>query len=272
MLTVASINVNGIRAAFRKGIEGWLDSAAPDVVLVQEVRADQQIAADLFGPAWRVVTVPCRLKGRAGVAIAVKADAPVLSSRDYLYEGESDVDSGRWVELTLDTADGNGNACPFTLVSAYLHSGELDTPKQEQKMAYLAKVGPRLEQLQGACVVAGDFNVVRSEFDIKNWKPNHNKRSGVLDSEIAYLDGWMSGRWHDLTRTKLGEGVRAPYTWWSFRGRAFDNDAGWRIDYQMVTDEALALAGPTRVDRASGHDSRWSDHAPLLATYSLSYR
>ena len=273
MLKVASVNVNGIRAAFRKGMEDWINQADPDVLLLQEVRAPEDIVSSLLGSQWEVFAVPCRIKGRAGVAIAVKAGAGVLSRRDFLYEDDLDVDSGRWAEVTLDTVGPDGSSRPFTVVSAYLHSGELDSPKQEQKMAYLQKVSERLPQLEGACVVAGDFNVVRSEYDIKNWKPNHNKRSGVLDCEIAFLDSWMNGeRWTDLTRHHLGEGVQAPYTWWSFRGRAFDNDAGWRIDYQMVTDTALPLAGPTWVDRASQHDSRWSDHAPLVAEYNLSYR
>jgi len=116
-------------------------------------------------------------------------------------------------------------------------------------------------------LMAGDLNVVRSERDIKNWRANHNRVSGVLDVEIEHLEGWFSSGWVDVTRA-LAPRAQGPYTWWSQRGRAFDNDAGWRIDYQVATPTAASRALAVRVDRASAYDERWSDHAPLVVDYA----
>ncbi|MDO4665225.1 MAG: exodeoxyribonuclease III [Actinomycetaceae bacterium] len=260
-MKIATINVNGIRAAFRKGMDSWLEKEQPDLLLLQETRAPAEIISDLFGEKWQVKATPSRLKGRAGVAVIARQGIELGPSSNHNFEDGPDVDSGRWIEV-----DAQVGGATVTFVSGYLHSGELGSPKQDAKMAYLRAVTERLAQLADGrkVLIAGDFNVVRSELDIKNWKPNHNKRAGVLDEEIAFLDQWMEGEWVDLTRHHLTEGERAPYTWWSWRGRAFDNDAGWRIDYHMVTPQLLPALAPTWVDRAPTNDARFSDHAPLL--------
>ena len=270
--TITTVNLNGIRAAAKKGLMEWLEEAAPHALLMQEVRADEKIATDLLGSEWDTVVVPCRIKGRAGVAIAVHRDrgAFIGEPRTVLDDAESDVDSGRWVEASVDLG-----GAPLTVVSAYFHSGEKDTPKQEAKMAHLPRIGARMSELLEASrqggqqvVVAGDFNVVRSRADIKNWTPNHNKRAGVLDEEIAFLDQWIAQGWHDITRDLSGE-VQGPYTWWSWRGQAFDNNAGWRIDYQYVTPGLAEQARSVEVGRAASYDQRFSDHAPLSVVYDL---
>ena len=97
--------------------------------------------------------------------------------------------------------------------------------------------------------MAGDLNVVRSERDIKNWKPNHNKIAGVMDEEIAHLEGWFSSGWVDASRRPRGDEEQGPYTWWSQRGKAFDNNAGWRIDYQVITPALAERARSVAVDR-----------------------
>lgn len=266
-ISVATINVNGIRAAYRKGMAEWLAENPVDVVLLQEVRAPVEDAEALIGDDYETVVVPCRIKGRAGVAVAVRRESgKITKTITQICEGESDVDSGRWVEVT---ADFSGQEVTF--VSAYLHSGEVDTIKQEQKMAHLELVTKRLEELRktGAKVlVAGDFNIVHTEADIKNWKPNHNKRAGVLDEEIAYLDRWFESGWVDVARS-LSPETQGPYTWWSWRGEAFDNDAGWRIDYQIATPALAGTAATSVVHRAEAYDQRFSDHAPLVVTYNL---
>ena len=110
--------------------------------------------------------------------------------------------------------------------------------------------------------------MVRSERDIKNWKPNHNKIAGVMDEEIAHLEGWFSDGWVDVSRHLVGDEEQGPYTWWSQRGKAFDNNAGWRIDYQVLTPALAERARSVSVDRAPDYASRWSDHAPLIIEYS----
>ena len=282
-MRIATVNVNGIRAAARKGISTWLEASAPDVLVLQEVRADEKTASDLL-PGYRSEVWPCRIKGRAGVAVAVREDGPVtigevrrgVAASDTV---EPDVDSGRWLEMDLGVegtpgSDGVGRHT-LTVVSAYLHSGQLGTEKMDQKYAHLALVDARMTELLESSesggpqtVMAGDLNVVRSERDIKNWKPNHNRVAGVLDEEIAHLENWFSAGWVDVARS-LAPDEQGPYTWWSQRGKAFDNDAGWRLDYQVATPRLAARALSAVVDRAASYDERWSDHAPLVIEYAF---
>ena len=282
-MRTATVNVNGIRAPARKGMSGWLEASAPDVLLLQEVRADEDAAAGLL-PGYSTRTWPCRIKGRAGVAVAVREDGPVtigevrrgVAASDTV---EPDVDSGRWLEVGLGVegtpgSDGVGRHT-LTVVSAYLHSGQLGTEKMDQKYAHLALVDARMTELLESSesggpqtVMAGDLNVVRSERDIKNWKPNHNRVAGVLDEEIAHLENWFSAGWVDVARS-LAPDEQGPYTWWSQRGKAFDNDAGWRLDYQVATPRLAARALSAVVDRAASYDERWSDHAPLVIEYAF---
>ena len=281
MLKVATVNVNGIRAAFRKGMDTWLEQAEPDVVLAQEVRASEEITSELFGDDWQVAVNASQLKGRAGVAVAVRKSSPW-----HLAESEADTvavevpqDGGRWLEVVLTRENESGEEdARLRVISAYFHSGEVGTEKQDHKMAHLERIGERLEHLLAAdsasenkeplVLVAGDFNVVHTERDIKNWKPNHNKRAGVLDEEIAFLDRWQGQGWVDVVRNLAGE-VQGPYSWWSWRGKAFDNDAGWRIDYQFATPQLAQLARTQQVDRAEAYDQRFSDHAPVVVAYEI---
>lgn len=279
-MRIATVNVNGIRAAARKGMAAWIESCSPDVMLLQEVRADEDTAAALL-PGYTTVVWPCRIKGRAGVAVAVRDGGP-LAVGEVRYgvaspgTEEPDVDSGRWLEVDLLPAEApEGTAPALTVVSAYLHSGQLGTEKMDQKYAHLDLVGTRLATLLARAadggpqtLMAGDLNVVRSQQDIKNWKPNHNKIAGVMDEEIAHLESWFSSGWVDVARA-LAPDEQGPYTWWSQRGKAFDNNTGWRIDYQVATPALAPRARAARVDRAASYAERWSDHAPLVIDYTL---
>ncbi|MDO5724017.1 MAG: exodeoxyribonuclease III [Flaviflexus sp.] len=264
-MRITTCNVNGVRAAARKGMGQWVEDHAPDVLLLQEVRAPEGMVADLLPGSWTVIERACEIKGRSGVAICLRPDIKIISSTTSL-PGEEPVDTGRWVEVTAELG-----GVPVTLISAYLHSGTAtDEVKMAAKYRHLDMVSKRLDELADEGVQAlmcGDFNIVRGPADIKNFKPNHNKTSGVLDPEIAYIDRWFSS-WRDVHRELAGE-VQGPYTWWSQRGKAFDNDAGWRIDYQMATPQMAHAATRANVGRAASYDERWSDHAPLTIDYDL---
>ena len=266
-MKITSINLNGIRAAVKRGFLDWIAVEDPDVLLMQEVRADTQITEDILGQEWLLATEPCRIKGRAGVAIAVRRGRATLDDvRAGLGDADTDVDSGRWIEGVV-TADSQS----VRVVSAYFHSGEKDTPKQEAKMAHLPRIGERMAEILASgekAVVCGDYNVVRSRQDIKNWTPNHNKRAGVLDEEIVFLNDWVDTGWHDVVRDLAGD-VQGPYTWWSWRGKAFDNDTGWRIDYHYATPTLASTATAFAIGRAQSYDQRFSDHAPLTVTYQV---
>lgn len=311
-LVVATANVNGIRAAARRGMGAWLAGRGVDVLCLQEVRADddtlRRVIAEMAGedaPAtgaaqgdvvagWHVAHVEptdAGTKGRAGVAVASRL--PLAAVREDLGDADAGgrfAGAGRWLEADVALPDGR----TLTAVSAYVHSGEVGTPQQDDKMAFLAAATERMAALgaDGAlAVVTGDLNVGRSELDIKNWKGNR-KKAGFLPEERAALDRWFRAPddtraggagddadgaadaggpglgWTDVARALAGE-VDGPYSWWSWRGQAFDNDTGWRIDYQVATPALGAAARRCEVDRAPSYAERWSDHAPVVATYAL---
>jgi exodeoxyribonuclease-3 len=264
-MRVISANVNGIRAAVRRGGLSWLAAAEPDVLCLQEVRAsDAQLTAAVADSAfagWHVAHAPCGTAGRAGVAVLSRT--PHLRVRCGL-EDEAAVVAGRWVEAELDLVTG-----PVTVVSVYVHTGEAETPRQEEKYRFLDAMTLRMKELADGgrrVVVTGDLNIAHTRADLRNWKGNLGK-AGFLPLEQAYLDRWLgSGEWVDVSRRAAGE-VEGPYTWWSWRGKAFDNDTGWRIDYQLAS---AALAGGLRgtwVGRAATYAERWSDHAAVVADY-----
>ncbi|MFG6502846.1 exodeoxyribonuclease III [Microbacterium sp. P05] len=274
---IVSINVNGIRAAVRKGMTEWLADADADILAIQEVRAT---AADLRTalPGWQIVNDEALAAGRAGVAIASRL--PNVAVRTALSPEPLD-SAGRWIEADFDI-DGESLA----IVSAYVHSGEVDTPKQDAKWLFLDAMERRLPQLEAEhplTLVVGDLNVGHRELDIRNWKGN-TKKAGFLPRERAYFDRFLGERgasvtgvdgsvgtglgWIDVGRRFAGE-IDGPYTFWSSRGKAFDTDTGWRIDYHLATPAMAERAVDYRVVRAPSWDTRWSDHAPVIADYTL---
>ena len=266
-LRIASVNVNGIRAAYKRGMGTWLAERDVDILCLQEVRAPDAILKDLLGDTWHVQHAECmEAKGRAGVAIASRT-APV-AVREHIGD-EYFALSGRWVEADFKVSV-DGAEKILTVVSAYVHSGEVDTPKQVDKYRFLDTMSvrlPALAQTSDFVLVVGDLNVGHTPLDIKNWKGNV-KRAGFLPEERAYFDRFFSDEigYTDVHR-RLARDVNGPYTWWSWRGQAFDNDSGWRIDYHMATPELAVRAANAVVDRAATYDARFSDHAPVVIDY-----
>lgn len=273
-LRIATINVNGIRASHRKGMTDWFAGRGVDLMTLQEVRAPADIARTLIdeitAKEWdeaHVHDAVAAAKGRAGVAIASRF--PLIDTRAHLNDADSYFsEAGRWVEADVNAPDGK----VLTVVSAYVHSGEADTPKQVDKYRFLDEMIRRLGELRATgnhVLVTGDLNVGHTQNDIKNWKGNV-KKSGFLPEERAYFDRFFGEElgYVDVARSLAGD-VPGPYTWWSMRGQAFDNDTGWRIDYQMATPELAALATKSVVDRAPSWGTRFSDHAPLVVDYQF---
>lgn len=271
-LRIATVNVNGIRAAYRRGMADWLAAREVDLLCLQEVRAPDTVTRRLLDEdVWDIHHAEASAKGRAGVAIATRRDAfdgALLPTRTRTGIGhEYFADSGRWVENDVSLPNGE----TLSLVSAYVHSGEVDTPRQEDKYKFLSTMLERLPQLaehSDHALVVGDLNVGHTELDIKNWKGNI-RNAGFLPEERAYFDRFFGDLGYvDVARCLAGE-VPGPYTWWSYRGKAFDTDAGWRIDYHMATPQLAARAASATVDRAESYDTRFSDHAPLVVDYRL---
>lgn len=270
-LTIATVNVNGLRAALTNGIGGWVAQRRPDVITMQEVRAPHDSVPALVeqaaGDGWQVAHAQAAAKGRAGVAVASRV--PLAAHRSGL-PGEGAApppydDSGRWVEADIATPDGRG----LTIASCYVHTGDADDEARMcEKLSFLDAITERLQALhaQGRHVLlTGDLNVGHRELDIKNWKGNRGK-AGFLPDERARFDRWSEMGFVDIGRHFAGE-VAGPYSWWSWRGKAFDIDSGWRIDYHIASPDLAALAQWHTVDRAPTYAERWSDHAPVVVRY-----
>jgi len=301
-LTIATVNVNGIRAATKVrneenlGMLAWLAETPADVVLMQEVRASEQQARAALAPAlergWQLVVAPAEApgaKGRAGVGILSRTPLTDVSVGIPGFE-----DAGRFVSASL--VDGT------RVASLYLPSGSAGTPKQDEKYRFLDQFEPLMAQWAEEypdMVIGGDWNICHRREDLKNWRGNH-KKSGFLPQERAFMDavfgtfpdaqpqdaelkdepGWAGAveyaetgrrqateapKWFDVHRRLEPE--TAGYTWWTFRGQAFNNDAGWRIDLQAATANMLERAERVWVDRAPSVETRWSDHSPVVVEY-----
>ncbi|MER7107409.1 exodeoxyribonuclease III [Streptomyces sp. NPDC000229] len=265
MLIVTSVNVNGLRAAAKKGFVEWLAATEADVVCLQEVRAEEsQLPEAVRAPeGWHTFHAPAAAKGRAGVALYTRREPDAVRTGF----GSSEFDgTGRYVEADLPGV---------TVASLYLPSGEVGTERQDEKIRFMGEFLPYLKELRERAaadgrevVVCGDWNIAHREADLKNWKANR-KSSGFLPEEREWLTRvFDEASYVDVVRA-LHPDLEGPYSWWSYRGRAFDNDAGWRIDLQVATPGLAARAVKAWVERAATHGERWSDHAPVTAAYDL---
>jgi exodeoxyribonuclease-3 len=263
--SVATVNVNGLRAAAKKGFGAWLEECTADVVCLQEVRAEpDQLPDELREPAgWHAYHAPAAAKGRAGVSVLTRRRPAGVR----VGFGAAEFDAaGRYLEVELAEP-------AVTVASLYLPSGEAGTERQDEKYRFMAAFGAHLADLHARAaedgrhaLVCGDWNIAHREADIRNWRANRTK-AGFLPEEREWLSGVL-GSWHDVVR-ELHPGAEGPYSWWSYRGRAFDNDAGWRIDYHVATPGLAKTALSAHVGRAPSYDTRWSDHAPVTVVYDL---
>ena len=265
MLTVTSVNVNGLRAAAKKGFVEWLAGTDADVVCLQEVRAEpQQLPEPVRAPdGWHVLHAPAAAKGRAGVSLYTRREP----DRVRVGFGSTEFDaSGRYAEVDLPGV---------TIASLYLPSGEVGTERQDEKYRFMTEFLAHLKDLRERAaadgrevLVCGDWNIAHDKADLKNWRGNQ-KSSGFLPEERAWLTRVFDpseGGYVDVVRA-LHPDVEGPYSWWSYRGRAFDNNTGWRIDLAVATPGLARRAVKAYVERAATHEERWSDHAPVTVVF-----
>ncbi|WP_045761686.1 exodeoxyribonuclease III [Xanthomonas albilineans] len=264
-MRIVSFNANGLRSAATKGFFEWFAGQQADVLCVQETKAQ---APQLAGPAF--LPEGYRLwfrdastkKGYSGVAIYSKREPDEV--RTALGWPEFD-EEGRYLEVRFGQ---------LSVVSFYIPSGSSGEVRQGYKFQVMDWLRPILVQWLHSgrdYVLCGDWNIVRSALDIKNWKSNQ-KNSGCLPAERDWLNGLCADRaedadaasgrgWVDAYRALHPDGQ--DYTWWSNRGAARANDVGWRIDYQFVT--------PSLRERLHGcaiyTEQRFSDHAPFTVDY-----
>ena len=265
-MKIISFNANGIRSAANKGFFDWFHAQDADVLCLQETKAQEsQLSDPCFRPDghhcfYRDATTK---KGYSGVAIYSRREPDEV--RTALGWAPFD-DEGRYIEARY------GN---LSVVSFYIPSGSSGELRQGFKFEVMDWLRPILDEWLASgrdYVLCGDWNIVRSALDIRNWKSNQ-KNSGCLPPEREWLNGQIGddggsdgtpsrdSGWVDAYRALHPEGQ--DYTWWSNRGAARANDVGWRIDYQLVTPALAKRLKACSIAR----EPRFSDHAPFSVDF-----
>ena len=271
-MKVISINLNGIRAAARKGLYEWLSKVDADIICLQELKAQpDQIEGEPFHPeGYHTYFHAADKKGYSGVGIYCKQKPDNV--RIGLGEGFDDVDfEGRYIQA--DFGD-------LSVASLYMPSGSSKEERQAFKIDMMARFEPELQKMVDSgrqWIICGDWNIAHKKADIKNWRGNQ-KNSGFLPEERQWMD-WLFGESESETDVEpRGNGgfvdafreinkEEEQFTWWSNRGQAWANNTGWRIDYQVVTENLRdkIVAGSDVIYK----DERFSDHAPLIIEYDI---
>lgn len=256
MFRVITLNVNGIRSAHKKGVFEWLAQQKADVICLQEIRADLSIVEKgaYHLKNYHCYYQPAEKKGYSGVGIFAKqAPDRVVNHLGFALSDEE----GRYIHLEFGE---------LVVASLYLPSGTSGDLRQDLKYQYMdhyLKILKKQMKSHRPHIICGDWNIAHKPIDLKNWKSNQD-HSGFLPEERAWMDvvfdevGYV-----DAFRVVNQEPDQ--YTWWSNRGRAWEKNVGWRIDYQVITPDLK-----TKVKKASIYKAeKFSDHAPLIMDYDL---
>ena len=255
-MRIITVNVNGLRAAVRKGFLDWVAKQNADVICLQEIRIQgHQLAQAMKEPGGMLAEyLPAQKPGYSGVGLYFKMQPQAIHHGIGVPEFDAE---GR--VLTADYGD-------LRVVSLYLPSGTSGAPRQDFKYKFMDKFLAWMEiQRQEAkhVVVCGDWNIAHKKIDLKNWRGNQ-KNSGFLPDERAWMDKVLGPEgWADAYRSLHPDAEGDCYTWWSNRGQAWANNTGWRIDYQICTPDLAAKAQSASVFK----DERFSDHSPLIVDF-----
>jgi exodeoxyribonuclease-3 len=261
LFKLTTLNLNGIRSATTKGLESWLQMANPDLLCVQEVKAqadDLKGKLDVLGGLQGHFHF-AEKKGYSGVGIYTRhSPSEVLIG----FDGAEFDAEGRYVELRFDTPQRK-----WSVISCYFPSGSSGPERQEAKFRFLKAIEPHLMALKKKrdFILCGDVNIAHQEADLKNWRSNQ-KNSGFLPEERAWMTHITTrGGLVDVYRKLQPDTTEACYTWWSNRGQAYANNVGWRLDYHLATPALAQLARTESIYK----EQKFSDHAPLTITYDF---
>lgn len=262
MTKIITFNVNGIRAATRKGFWHWFANQDADVLCVQELKAHAHQLPEEAAPTGYYRYLHCAEKaGYSGVALYTKYKP------DAVHIGLGAVDShSDWQLMDAEGRFIQADYGKLSIISAYFPSGSSSDERQALKMIFLARFLPYLQQLRQSgrsIILCGDVNIAHQNIDLKNWRPNQ-KSSGFLPEEREWFSQMLAAGFVDVVR-HLDEN-RVLYSWWSNRGKARANNVGWRIDYHLCTQAIAELCLGVNVYT----DTWFSDHAPVIATFENS--
>jgi exodeoxyribonuclease III len=255
-MKVITLNCNGLRSGASKGFFKWMQNQDADVVCLQETRVqDEHILDKLFHPeGYSAYFFNAKKKGYSGVAIYSKINPDKII---YGHGWREIEDEGRYIQT-----DFNG----LSIASVYMPSGSSGYERQALKFDFMNHFMEKLKALKRKkrdYILCGDWNIAHRNIDIKNWKSNQ-KNSGFLPEERAWMDE-LFGSAGFVDAFRVVNQNADEYTWWSNRGRAWEKNVGWRIDYQVITPGLT-----NKVLSASIYkDERFSDHAPLIIEYAI---
>jgi exodeoxyribonuclease-3 len=256
-MRITTWNVNGLRAAIKKGFARHLEQIQPDILLLQEVRArPDQLPEEFQNPdGWNVVWNPATRPGYSGTAIWSRF--PLVSHQLGLVDSEVD-DEGRLIE-----AETGG----VKVGCVYLPSGSSGPERQAIKEVWMKNFHQWTfgRTTDVPMIFGGDINVAHTEKDIFYAKSNE-QTSGFMPHEREWFGNLLNSGWHDLVREYHGD-VQGPYSWWSNRGKARELDRGWRIDYLLCNKAARPLFKSAAIHREGGLEV--SDHAPVSIDLNL---
>ena len=252
-MKITSWNVNGLRAAAKKGFLDWLQACDSDIVALQETRSlPEQLPAELLAPeGWHFALNPAERKGYSGVGLYSRpaCDQMETTMGEERFDLEGRLQVARFGQLLV--------------VNGYFPNGSgknRDHSRVPYKLDFYRRVFEMLEAQRAdgvPIVVLGDFNTAHREIDLARPKTNH-KTSGFLPEERAELDRWLTHGWTDTFRHVHGD-VEGAYTWWSQRFGVRERNVGWRIDYVLASPGAMAHLK----DAWIAPDVMGSDHCPL---------
>jgi len=251
-MRVVSYNLNGIRAAIKKGLISWLEEYPVDVLCIQETKATpNDIDLSLFTSlGYHVAWHPAQKKGYSGVAIFSKQKP----SKIVCGTGHEMSDfEGRVIRVDIGK---------YTFVNAYFPSGTSGEERQTYKYQWLKEIQPWLNELQKErpnIILAGDYNIAHREIDIHDPKGN-KKSSGFLPEERDWMEQFLASGWIDSFRYKNPESTGA-YSWWSQRFPSVRlQNKGWRIDYLCTTTAMEKQILSASILPLVKH----SDHCPIV--------
>ena len=250
MKTIISYNINGIRAAFKKGLVDWISDIGPDIVCLQEIKANpDQFNQQAFNKIGYACYINSAVKpGYSGVAILSNQEPNAV----HYGCGIKEIDfEGRIIRLDFDT---------FSVMSVYFPSGSSGELRQDFKLRFLSKFRSYIIDLKVTIpnmIISGDYNICHTEIDIHNPISNKNS-SGFLPEERKWITDFIGLGFIDSFRYFNKDPNN--YTWWSYRANARNKNLGWRIDYNMISSSLIL-----RLKRAFIlSEVRHSDHCPVL--------
>ena len=256
-MRIISYNVNGIRAAIKKGLIDWLATGPADIICLQETkatRADVDVSA-IEGLGYETHWFSAEKKGYSSVAIFTKIKADKVTNGTGHQQSDKE---GRVIQA--DFGD-------LTVINAYFPSGTSGDERQAYKYNWLDEFYGHVDALRKKrkkIVVVGDYNIAHGEIDIHDPKGNKNS-SGFLPEERAWMDKWIESGFVDTFRF-LHPGATGGYSWWSQRFPSVRlQNKGWRIDYICATKN---LAGKIKC-AAILPEVKHSDHCPVFAEFEL---